>query len=396
MAPAIPSTEMSAATALPFTIDNRTLARKGSLPGQLQALHLEEVRDYLRMLARNQQPEDIERSLDQLHVSFANGHMEAHLLSPNGLDPEAYVVSTVGASQLAREVLPSGFYRGLRQQAQFNEQGAKLATINWAFFANQHETPRLLRTVRTRCADKKVRRMIRSCHSQGYGTYSNLQFVEDILDNAGDFRDLAVVDFRVTDNAMRLRFAEGEVTTDEPVPMYEAWNSEVGRRRVGLRGGMFKLVCTNGMGHWNDRTEYNWIHRGDPERIRKGVKDAFLNLRTTASGVVDAYEQAMNVSIDNAFEWLEQQLQKRGAPAYRIESAKVAMTDETSTPGLNLASAIDGITLIAQNDADLLEQYELERMAADLLNKSLLKARSNGGRLYAEDCSRRGPATVKP
>ena len=68
----------------------------------------------------------------------------------------------------------------------------------------------------------------------------------------------------------------------------------------------------------------------------------------------------------------------------RIEAAKQGMTDATSPPGLNLASAIDGITLIAQNETDLLEQYELERMAADLLHRSLDKARSNGGRLYAE------------
>jgi len=226
--------------------------------------------------------------------------------------------------------------------------------------------------------------MIRSCHSQGYGVYGNLQFVQDILDNAGEFRDLPVVDFRVTDSVMRLRFVEGEVTLNEPVQMYEAWNSEVGRRRVGLRGGSWKLVCTNGMGHWNDKTEYNWIHRGDAERIQRGVQDAFLNLRTTSSGVLDAYRDAMDVSIDNAFQWLEEQMQRRGASSNRIESAKQGMTHETSTPGLNLASAVDGITLIAQKETDLLEQYELERMAADLLHRSLNKARSNGGRLYAE------------
>lgn len=372
------------ANTLPFTVGNRLLVSKGSKRGHLSTLHLEDVRDYLAKLAEKQEPIDIERSLDQLHVSFADGYMTGQLMSPKGLDPEKYVFSTNGAAQTAKEVLPSGFFKGLKQQAQFNEQGAKLATINWAFFANQYDNPRLLRTLRTRCADGEVRRMIRSCHSQGYGVYGNLQFVQDMLDNAGEFRDLPVVDFRVTDSVMRLRFVEGEPNLHEPVAMYEAWNSEVGRRRVGLRGGMWQLDCTNGMGHWNDKTEYNWIHRGEAERIQRGVKDAFLNLRTTASGVVNAYTEAMNVSIDNAFQWLEEQMQRRGASAHRIEAAKQGMTHETSTPGLNLASAVDGITLIAQNDSDLLEQYELERMAADLLHRSLNKARSNGGRLYAE------------
>jgi hypothetical protein len=384
MATAITSHDSNANNLLPFTVGDRTLVTKGSKPGKLTTLHLEDVRDYLAKLTAVQDPVDIERSLDQMHVSFADGHMTGQLMGPQGLADEKYVFSTNGASQMAKEVLPNGFFKGLKQQAQFNQQGAKLATINWSFFANQYETPRLVRTVRTKCADGEVRRMIRSCHSQGYGVYGNLQFVQDILDNAGEFRELPVVDFRVTDSVMRLRFVEGDIELNKPVQMYEAWNSEVGRRRVGLRGGSWKLVCTNGMGHWNDKTEYNWIHRGDAERIQRGVKDAFLNLRTTASGVLDAYQEAMNVSIDNAFQWLEEQMQRRGASSVRIEAAKQGMTDETSTPGLNLASAIDGITLIAQNDADLLEQYELERMAADLLHRSLNKARSNGGRLYAE------------
>ena len=370
--------------ALPFTVGERQLVRKGAKPGQLTTLHLEEVRDYLRLLADKQEPLDIERSLDQLHVGFINGHMAGQLLTPNGVDPEKYVFSTNGASQMAKEVLPNGFFKGLREQAQFNEQGAKLATVNWAFFAAQYAKPRLVRTVKTRCADGEVRRMIRSCHSQGYGVYGNLQFVQDILDNAGEFRDLPVADFRVTDSVMRLRFLEGEVTLDAPVAMYEAWNSEVGRRRVGLRGGMWQLDCTNGMGHWNEKTEYNWIHRGDPERIQNGVQDAFTNLRTSASGVVNAYKEAVDVRIDDAFQWLEEQMQRRGASAARVESAKQGMTDPTSAPGLTLASAVDGITLIAQKETDLLEQYDLERMAADLLNRSLNKARSNGGRLYAE------------
>ena len=378
------SHESNATNILPFTVGDRQLVHKGAKPGKLSTLHLEEVRDYLLRLQQKQDPVDIERSLDQLHVGLLNGHMTGQLLTPNGVDPEKYVFSTNGASQMAKEVLPTGFFKGLREQAQFSEQGGKLATVNWAFFAAQYDTPRLIRTVRFRDGDGKIGRMIRSCHSQGYGVYNNLQFVQDILDNAGEFRELPVADFRVTDSVMRIRFLDGEATLDAPVAMYEAWNSEVGRRRVGLRGGMWQLDCTNGMGHWNERTEYNWIHRGDPERIQNGVKDAFTNLRTAANGVVTAYKEAVDVHIDDAFQWLEEQMQRRGASAVRIESAKQGMTDPTSAPGFTLASAVDGITLIAQKETDILEQYELERMAADLLNRSLNKARSNGGRLYAE------------
>lgn len=378
----------SAPEVRPLVIPDRTLVRKGSMPGQYNAQSLEGVRDYLRRLSAAQEAEDVNRSLDQLHVSFLGGQLTARFMTPKGASPEILLFSANGASQVAREVLPGSFFNGLKKLAALDEQGEKLATLNWAKFATQATTVRNVRTIRLKVPDGKggqeVRRMIRSCHSQDYAPYSNLQFVQDLLDHGGEYARLPVLDFRVSDTGMRLRFADSEPTTERPIQMYEAWNSEVGRRRVTLRGGIYKLICTNGMGHWNDRKDFWWIHRGDASRIRDGVKSAFENIKVTNSGILNMYTEAANISIDNAFQWLEQTLSRQGVSNTMAEAAKVALTHPTTTPGLNLASCVDAVTLIAQDCDDMFAQFELEREASRMMVKAVAQAKRTGNTLIAD------------
>ena len=370
---------------VPFTIPNRTLARRGSMAGYLATLHLEDVRDYLRVLETKQQPIDFTRTLNQLHVDFTESHMKAKWLTAQGVAPgRAFLFSHTGAGQVAREVLPSRFHSGLRELAQMDPTGAKIATAAWAKFSLRNgDTPRLVRTVLATVGGE-VRRVIRSCHSPTYGAYSNLAFVQDILDHGGQFADLPVLDWRLTDNGMRLRFSgvpQDQIELRKPLPMIEGFNSETGQSKTLLRGGSWKLVCTNGLGSWVDRDEFSWIHRGDVQRISNGVKDAYENLLTTASGVVRAYEDALNIAVDNIYEWMEDELKSMGAAVRVVEDAKVALDDETTTRGGRLASAVDAVTLIAQNEADIFQQRELERFAGRMLNKGRGVAARHGGRI---------------
>lgn len=370
-----------------WTIAERTLVTKGSRRNQLATMHLEEVRDYLTKLVAKQDPMDHERTLNQLHVAFHEGQLTGEFLTPAGRSGEVMLFSDTGADQVAGEVLPARFFAGLRQLASMDAGGEKLATMAWAKFAAQEKTDiRRIRTVNMQVGGK-TRRVIRSCHSQSYAPYSNLEFVEDLLNNAGALRELPVLDWRVTDGAMRLRFAGEPVEhleINKPMPMIEGWNSEVGLRRIGLRGGMFKLVCTNGMGHWADRTEHSWIHRGDPERIRNGVAQAYTNLQTAASGVLDAYQDALSIQIDNAFLWMEAELNNQRVPERVITSAQKALHDPTTTPGGLLASVIDAVTLVAQDEIDLLEQHKLEKIASNMMIKGRSLGLNNNRRIFVE------------
>jgi len=380
-----------------FTISDRLLIQRGSTKGVLATLHLEEVRDYLQGLVRMQEPEDHERTLDQLHVDFTRGHMEAVWLGSNGPEGQYCLLSDTGASQLQSYVLPGHFFKGLKQLAMMDPSGAKLATMVWAKFSQrQTETPRKVRTVRMK-VNNEVFRVIRSVVSQTYADYSNLEFTQDILDNAGEYKNLPVLDWRVTDSGMRIRFAgfdnalfglahlDQSVLLEEPIPMVEAWNSEVARRKVGLRGGMWRLISTAGMGHWNSQTEYNWIHRGDSKRIQAGVENAFQNLFTSAKDVVEAYKGAVDISIDSAFLWLEQELGLMPTvPERVVKAAQAALSHSTTTAGGGLASVIDAITLVAQDESDMFMQYEIERAAARLLVKGRGIAAKNNGHIPVE------------
>ena len=367
---------------MPFTIRDRVLVNLVHQQNAESPIHLEEVRDYLVRLTQAQNPQDHDRSMDQLHVAFDEGCMIGRFLQHDGVSKEKMRVSDTGASQLARDVLPSRFFAGLRQLAQLNPHGGKLATLVWAKFSQTQEKVRMVRTVRMKLDGEAVR-VIRSCHSQGYAPYSNLEFVQALLDHSEHFAEMPVLDWRVTDSAMRLRFSaideplavlrhwDQGALLDEPVPMVECWNSEVGLRRVGLRGGMWKMVCTNGMGHWDDRREWNWIHRGDSERIRQGVRTAYQDVLTSANGVVDAYKDALDVAIDDAFAWLEQEVRASGKGSDRIiTAAQKGLTHPTTTPGGSLASVVDALTLVAQEE-NIFGQYEVERMAASVLRRGL-------------------------
>jgi hypothetical protein len=368
-----------------MTIPNRTLFRRGSARGHLSTMHLEEVRDLLARVDEKQDPRDYERSLNQLHVGFLGGQMMAQFLTPDGLDDTRMPVTHTGAGQLAREVLPSRFFGGLKDLAALDEGGDRLATMAWARFAKEQTNPRFIRTVRMKL-DGEVRRVVRSCHSTNYAPYSNLQFVQDILDHGGKYANMPVLDWRLTDNGMRLRFAtagEEGIQLNVPCPMVEAWNGETGMSRTKLRAGIYKLICTNGMGSWDDKTEFGWIHSGDPERIQLGVKDAFDNLLTTANGVVGAYNEALTVSIDDAYEWMMAELTGH-VPDRVIVEAQKALTHETTTPGGKLASVVDAITLVAQDEEDMFDQYEVERVAARVLSRGRAVALRNGGRIPVE------------
>lgn len=357
-------------------ISDRVLATRGATRGSLTTLHLEDVRDHVRALAEKQEPLDHERSFSQMHVSFTGGRVTARLLSQNGAGEEM-LVSRNGYAQMASELLPARMGSNLLDLAALDGDGEKLATMVWAKFARLDERPRLFRTVKMRDGNGDIRRMLRSQHSQGYGTYDNVRFVEDLLDNEGELRELPVAQFHLSDAGMRLRFLgvpRDEVQLKTPVPMIEAWNSEVGRRRVGLLGGMWKLVCTNGMGTWDKKSEFHWRHYGEGDRIGRGVTSAMEEIGTASSGVLVAYDQALSVGIDNAFAWMEQQMRGKASTPF-IARAIAALDHETTTPGRTLASVVDAITLEAQEE-DLFTQADMEALAADVLRRGLSQARN--------------------
>lgn len=361
-----------------FTISERLLKRQKHT--MTSTFTLESVRDYLLLLRGKQQPVDFNWSLRETQVRFDHGVMRVyHTEHRSG----PLLVTKVGAGQLAREVLPSRFWAGFRQLAHLDP---RLAQEVWARFAKEVDLTRVIRTVQMR-RDRTVHRVIRASVSETYGMYSHLEFIEDLLQKAGDLAHLPVLDWWLTDNGMRIRFAgvdlaasvfmqlDEKVAVGSVVPMVEVWNSEVGLRRVGMYGGLFNLHTLCGFGHWDDAQSHGWVHRGSASRIRREVRSAFQEMVRTGEEVVEAYKEAEEVEIEDLDPWLgatkvppviaakakawlrEQQGQEPGAPL----------------PGTNLARVIDAVTVAAQpgGAADLSGGEAADSQAAWLLATGL-------------------------
>ena len=366
-------------------IPHRRLADMGALRGSTsKILTLEEVRDYLRRLDRLQAPVDIERPLCDLHIGFTE---EGGRVTACWKDKpqEKFLLTEHGFSNLCTQVLPSHGKNFLLATSGLGEQGKKIATVAYNEHARKQKNPRMVRFVNTRDPQSgQVRRAIRSSHSQSYATYSHLDYVQGMLDHSPELASMSVLQFQLDDASMRLRVSatpKNEMELNTPVPMIECWNSETGQRTVRFTSGIWKLVCLNGMGHWSDEAAWKWRHYGDVNRIYRGVDSALTSVKMHANGLIEAYNTALETAVDDIFGFMEAELAKPLGTG-RLEAAKVALRDPTTTPGNTLASVVDSITLIAQDESSLIQAEELERTASRLLQRGLLMRRS--GRIVAE------------
>jgi hypothetical protein len=381
----------------PFTLSNRVLvADRRQDNGVLGNYGMENLLNDLREYEAGQEVEDLRRPLTRLSADFTNGYMEASFLSEDGEKTTSYLVTNTAANHLSSMILPARFFTGLKDLAQLDKEGAVIASDAWNKFAsvtNEQET-RLVRTVRRAFAKNDIRRVIRSVHGKGYAVYNHTQFVEDMMQNGGDFVHMPILSWTLTDNAFRVRFAalDGEkaafgrwdpsVLTNEPVPMVEAWNSETGGKSTGLRGGMFNLKDMTGFGHWDQHRDYKWIHRGSTDRIRAGVLTAFENLQATAKEVAEAFLAAREVEVEQPMEFVEE-VSTLLTDRTRKNTEAILAEDHRPDQG-SLAALISALALSAAQEEDLEEQEKVESAASTLLKKGLDLADKNNWKIPAK------------
>lgn len=384
-----------------FTIKPRTLWAERAKEGVLSTVSLSDVHTHLKRLASAQQPTDHLRPLRDALVRFENRRMTVTL--PN-TDP--MLVLDGAASQMAGDVLPSRFFTGLKELAGKDSEGERLAAEVWNKFARSKTEPRRIRMVRARIQGE-VRPVVRACVSSTYGIYSHLEFVEDILNHAGEYARLPVLDWVITDAGLRVRFAGMDAATaafapwdesvleDASIPMVELRNSEVGLGSVGLHGGMWRLKNACGIGHWEKDSAWTWYHRGDSARIRAKIVRAFEETRAIAQDVVFAYEHAKTIEIDDPHTWTRMACASL-LTAEETEEVIKLLTDPRVGNHGTLASVVDAMALMSARRApvqmgvapekgapepDLQDQQNLEKKTALLLHRGRTIAEKNGGKI---------------
>lgn len=359
---------------------------------QFTGYHLEEVRDLLLQCKHQDAPCDYDRSPATTVLRLARaGSPSFQMLFSDGLG-EPMTVSRHALRQLADRTLPSrglGFLDAMCEvqtggQVPLRDAGAELATVAWSLFSRQQKSPLMFRTVK-----RGTGRHVRAVLSQGYAVYDNLEFVEDVLSSLGrDADNFRAIGWDIGDDAMRLRLVGGEQglknwgerALDKPIPMVELWDSEIGKRAVYVKSGTYTLWCANGCGHWSDGAQWRWNHTGrTSQRIRDGVASAIHEAAAKASGIVEAYDMALDTTIDNAMAWFESQVADMMSESAQ-KAVGEAMLNEPTVHGSGrlLASVVDAVTWVAHEQTSIFEQERLERIGGQLLDQGLRQAAGGG------------------
>ena len=252
-------------------------------------------------------PSDEVRPFDQASLRYVDGkaafafrNEDGSWSLPQGLTSHAY-------RQLATKVLGAGGLKFIEAQRATDETGEKLATINWMERLSHAGSRGLFRSMQFPGQDFRTIRGVLSGSDRGFTTnLDNIDIVQ-LLASTPSFRELPLLSWRVTPDAMRIRgllnpedaakFDSSGRPTDPdlvrsriPVPMFEIGNGEVGQSSVWLGEGMYTYSCLNGQGGYGDsRFIQRWAHTGGNDRgekIKSALGDAVKSARVSSAGLV--------------------------------------------------------------------------------------------------------------
>lgn len=351
---------------------------------------------------------DIDRPLDEASLRYLDGRAALRFRRPDGAWDSPLSFTGAALSQMGLRVLGSGGLKYLERKRQRGVTGAKLAEICWADDMVHQAKPSLLRTVQLPDQPYRTIRGVLSGGGRGYQTFDGVDLV-DTLASLPEFAGLPVIESRVTLDHTRIRFlldpadaalfdsSTGKLRNPTNshdtglnlmVPMCEVGVGEIGNGSTYAYGCGYQYRCLNGLGSWSgDSAKWRWTHAGhnQADRVRAGLADALTSIRLTASGVVADYNRSVEVAVEDAWALLDSWGVQAGQLTQRqARRAHEAQDDESCTRGRNIARIVDGITLAAQEETDILQQRSLEQFAHRLMVRGIRNGHQNGGRVVLE------------
>jgi len=384
-----------------FTIRSRTLVRRGNKKGDgesvLHAEGIESVLDLLGKIDLKQATRDVRITPSHLEATFEGGVMRAHIsphLSHHKILSGPMRVFTHAASQWHAQVLPPRFWAGFKQLAKLNPT---LATRVWDEFSRTCKKPVVVRTTMMRDAGGTPVRAVRAVVSTKYAKYSHLQLVQDIIDKAGHFQKMPVLDWWLTDTGIRIRFLGIDPVTSafarfdpktvllgKPLPVVDIWNSETGHATVGVSAGLLNMKTLCGLGHWDGSATHTWRHVGSHSRIQGGLRHAFHSATTAAQELAKLYDEAGKVVVTDPEKWLRAQMTKNfmareGIPSRVLDITVKLLSDPSVTPGGKLASVVDALTLASAAESDMYTAGAVEKAASRIMHRGWELAQKTNG-----------------
>ena len=219
---------------------------------------------------------------------------------------------------------------------------------------------------------------VRSVHGVSYTRLWNLDLVNLVREFAVDFQPPQTASGGGTglyageqDMFCFLIDPEGwaEIDGQAFAPGFFVWNSEVGKRSVGISTFWFQKVCANHI-VW-DATEVVEVTR----KHTAGVGNALTDIRRTLDSLIAARDQrrdgfvavvqkAMREKLGADSEEVMKNLLKNGIPR---GLAKEAMEIARQHGAFTIFSIVDAITRLAQQQVNIGDRLELDQKAAALL-----------------------------
>jgi len=339
---------------------------------------LEEVLANLEDQKKREDPKDITRRLTSMKISFDDSVPQGQFIGQS--DGEPIIFNRRAFRQLCTSVCGTGSVRMIDRALKLN-QGDKLAALVINAFRQESTAVHQFRTA----LDMNGKRRVNAMLSDSYGVYDNVDFIKDtIMCLEEDINEWHVVRYHNRDGRMYTQlvhvndiYLNREV--GKPVPAMILRNGQFGDSSCSVSGGTYKLDCSNGMFSVTGTNIRRWNHSGNTStNVTKKLPDAIDDIRISANGLIEADQQALATEIDNAFEFYNQAVGDAHSDTFK-EHVQWTMLNEPTVRGNGrlLTSIPDSLTFLAQEQADLGRQAELELLAGQLLHQGLGQAVNN-------------------
>ena len=164
-----------------------------------------------------------------------------------------------------------------------------------------------------------------------------------------------------------------EIDGEEFAPGFFVWNSEVGRRSLGMQSFWFQRICQNHI-VWDavDVVEFTRKHtanvRDGLQEIRRHISSLVAKRDARRDQFANVLKKAMQTRLGSDAEEVSKALSKNGIPQHVI---KEAMAIAREQGGYTIFALVDALTRLAQRVTYAADRAEADYRAAQLLSLAL-------------------------
>ena len=349
-----------------------------------EPISLRDLRDGIKSFETKENPKDIERELRLISLSFKGCIPYANIIGRNGVEETMPMTKT--AMQQLLSFIPGLNYRDMNHHWTNDEHGKAMSSVLFSYCALQQVD----RDLFIRTAERSdVGRCVRSVHASGtgnsYSPYGSGDMLDALIESAPEFSNSIVLSADMTDDMTRLRLASPKRNDDgsfslmkandlelrSPVSTLSFRNSSTGQSSVAIEGGIWTLICNNGMTSVDVHQNKKRKHSGNMDRLTTWYNGAVESILTKQYGVLEQYEAALNTQVVDMTSWMDSVLKKaRSTSRYSFLTDHIVdviktkgLTDETTPQNNSVAQGAQAVALIAQTMKSMKNEVLMEELA---------------------------------